>query len=362
MIFSSRVAAVEARIAEIQSRFSTLSSTSNVPWSPQAPGGGFAEKLTAQTVRLSPVYGSGLSARSAGANIVAEAEQYLGVPYLFGGSDPDVGLDCSGLVLRVFGAFGVKLPHLAQAQADFGEPVASLAAAQPGDLLAFDLTDDPTRPYIDHIGIYVGNGQMIHAPRTGGHVEYSTVGTTGRRAPVAIRRLGLPVAGVVAPVAGSSGYTRTTGLVPGSLAVPPSASLFGPNADQTLVGSEVPFASQFNTAGARYGIAPRLLAALAYTESGFRPDAVSPDGAVGLMQFMPATAAEWGVDSRDPVSSVDGAGRLLSALFQQTGTVENALAAYNAGLGAVRRHGGVPPFAETQAHGRRILQLIGRLR
>jgi peptidoglycan DL-endopeptidase CwlO len=356
--FSSRIGAIEARIAEIHDRFGF-----NPPGqrSPQGTAG-FAQVLAgALSSDRTAMYPASLrddTPESDGARIVAEAERYLGVPYVFGSSNPEVGLDCSGLLLRVFDAFGVKLPHLADSQAKRGTPVASLAEARPGDLLAFDLTDDPSRPYIDHIGIYIGNGRMIHAPRTGRNVEYTTVATTGRSAPVAIRRIELP--GAAVPGDGGSGYSRVTGLRPGSLAVPPAAALFGPDADQTPVGEEVPFATQFNTVGARYGIAPRLLAALAYTESGFRPDAVSSAGAVGLMQFMPATAAEWGVDPRDPVSAVDGAGRFLSALFRQTGTVETALAAYNAGLGAVRRHGGVPPFSETRAHGRRILQILGR--
>ncbi len=123
------------------------------------------------------------------------------------------------------------------------------------------------------------------------------------------------------------------------------------------VGSAAEFQYQelFRQAGERYGVDPALLAAVASVESGFNPLAQSPAGAQGLMQFMPATAREMGVDSFDPASAIDGAARYLRRELERFGSVELASAAYNAGANAVKRYGGVPPFSETQNYVRKIL-------
>ncbi|MCH1435161.1 MAG: lytic transglycosylase domain-containing protein, partial [Acidimicrobiales bacterium] len=121
------------------------------------------------------------------------------------------------------------------------------------------------------------------------------------------------------------------------------------NDDGTLADG-VPYADLFRSAGAAHGIQPSVLAAVAKTESAFDPNAVSHAGAQGLMQFMPGTAAEMGVDPYDPASAIDGAARYLSQNLRRFGSLELALAAYNAGPGAVQQHGGIPPFAETQAY------------
>jgi soluble lytic murein transglycosylase-like protein len=128
-----------------------------------------------------------------------------------------------------------------------------------------------------------------------------------------------------------------------------------PTPSSGRVGSETPFAELFNQAGERHGVDPRLLASVAEIESGFNPNAISPVGAGGLMQFMPATATEMGVDAFDPVSAVDGAARYLARDLERFGRVELALAAYNAGPGAVHAHGGVPPYAETQRYVEKVL-------
>ncbi|GAA0907599.1 hypothetical protein GCM10009557_82440 [Virgisporangium ochraceum] len=114
--------------------------------------------------------------------------------------------------------------------------------------------------------------------------------------------------------------------------------------------SGIPYADLFNAAGAKYGISPRLLAAVAKVESNYDQRAVSPAGAQGLMQIMPSTARGAGVDAFDPAQAVDGAARILKANLKEFGSLELALAAYNAGGGAVRKHGGIPPYAETQAY------------
>lgn len=110
-------------------------------------------------------------------------------------------------------------------------------------------------------------------------------------------------------------------------------------------------------AARRHGLDPALVLAVVKVESGFRPEAVSPKGAQGLMQLMPATAAGLGVENAlDPAQNLDGGARHLAALVvRYGGDLKKALAAYNAGEGAVARHGGVPPYRETRAYVKTVL-------
>ena len=105
---------------------------------------------------------------------------------------------------------------------------------------------------------------------------------------------------------------------------------------------------------------PALVAAVIHVESSWKPRAVSPKGARGLMQLMPATARRLGVSrSFDPVQNVGGGARYLSLLAKRFGEneVEKILAAYNAGEGAVESYGGVPPYRETRAYVKKVLAL-----
>lgn len=115
-------------------------------------------------------------------------------------------------------------------------------------------------------------------------------------------------------------------------------------------------------AAARHGVDPRLLAALVWTESNFHPGAVSHAGAIGLAQLMPTTAAGLGVDPWDPVQNLLGGARYLRIQIERFGTVDLALAAYNAGPGRVEAAGWqVPAITETQLYVLRVLDRYGRL-
>jgi len=115
-------------------------------------------------------------------------------------------------------------------------------------------------------------------------------------------------------------------------------------------------------AAGKTGLPGELIAAVMETESGYRPDAVSPTGALGLMQLMPATAQALGVDDpHDPRQNVLGGSEYLRQQLGHFGTIEKALAAYNAGPAAVEQYGGIPPFSETQNYVRRVLQRVRHL-
>lgn len=104
-----------------------------------------------------------------------------------------------------------------------------------------------------------------------------------------------------------------------------------------------------------FGIPEALFLALIQQESGWNRDALSPVGAIGLAQLMPGTARDLGVDPHDPIQNIYGGAKYLRAQYDTFGTWRLALAAYNAGPGAVRKHGGVPPYRETRTYVTRIL-------
>jgi soluble lytic murein transglycosylase-like protein len=317
------VTGVLSRISELQTQLgiapAAQQSTVN--------GASFAASLASATgSSTTTTTGGGVT----GDQVVAAAKKYLGTKYVFGSTDPGKGLDCSALVQRAYRDLGIELPRNSWQQAKAGTKVDGLANAKPGDILAFDSP-------VDHVAIYLGNNKMIAAPKPGDHVKIQSVYET----PTAIRR-------VVGTEPAGAAYA-TAAVRPASLQN--AGSLSG-----------VPYANLFVQAGNKYGVSPKLLAAVAKVESGYNPKAVSPAGAQGLMQLMPGTAKGLGVkNSFDPAQAIDGAAKLLSRNLKEFKSLPLALAAYNAGGGAVHRYGGIPPFAETQAYVPKVQKALARL-
>jgi soluble lytic murein transglycosylase-like protein len=115
-----------------------------------------------------------------------------------------------------------------------------------------------------------------------------------------------------------------------------------------------PYLAMARDAARRHGVPEDLFLKLVQQESGFNPKARSHKGALGLAQLMPETARQLRVDPLDPYQNLDGGARYLMQQYRAFGNWRLALAAYNAGPGAVQKHGGVPPFRETQNYVRVI--------
>ncbi|WP_374454279.1 transglycosylase SLT domain-containing protein [Nocardioides sp.] len=317
---------VTARISQIQAQLALLPGSSS--FSSSAVGAtGFTDVLSRTSATAGTTVTGGTGAVT-GDQVVAKAKEMLGLPYVWGGTDPQRGVDCSGLVQSAYSSLGIELPRLSADQARAGRPVASMSDARPGDLIAWD--NSSRNNGADHIAIYVGNGQMIEAPRPGGKVQLVPVTTP----PDYIRRV-LPDAATSSTVSASTVASART--------VPPGT----------------PYADLFQQAASAHGLDPALLAAVARQESGFDPQAVSPAGAQGLMQLMPGTAQGLGVTNPfDPAQAIGGAAQLLDDLMGRFGSTELALAAYNAGPGAVLRYDGIPPYPETQAYVKSIMSRL----
>jgi len=328
--------AVQARIAEIQGMFaqpSTANASSARATGTTQGSSDFAATLAKLTAGGTDGSTGATSGAVSGDQVVADARKYLGVPYVWGGTDPAKGLDCSGLVQRVYKDLGIELPRVSQDQAHVGTAVPSLAQARPGDLVCFGTP-------AHHIGIYIGGHKMIVAPRTGEVVRVEDVYET----PSTIRRV-LP---------------DSSSLFSQSLSAAASTGAASGSSSEAMAASPAAYRTLFERSGQRHGVSPDLLAAVAQTESGFNSQAVSGAGARGLMQIMPATAGSLGVNPSDPASAVEGAARLLSSYLHSFGSTSLALAAYNAGPGAVSRYHGVPPYAETRSYVAKVLAAARR--
>ena len=126
-----------------------------------------------------------------------------------------------------------------------------------------------------------------------------------------------------------------------------------------IATAEVPYSELINRVAAEHGVPSRLVHAVIKVESGYRQDARSPKGAMGLMQLMPGTARQYAVaDPYEPRSNIEGGIKYLRTLLDRF-ELPLALAAYNAGEAAVLRFGGIPPYPETQDYVKRVLLALG---
>ena len=169
-----------------------------------------------------------------------------------------------------------------------------------------------------------------------------------------ISRIGQLQAMMAAASGGAPAQSKTSFSSALASATMPTATGATATASPTSTSSSLPagtpYAAEITAAAQANGLDPALLAGLIKQESGFNPTAGSPAGARGLAQLMPGTAAGLGVTNvLDPVQSINGGAKYLKQQLDAFGgDVAKALAAYNAGPGAVQRFGGIPPYAETQ--------------
>ncbi|OJX80279.1 MULTISPECIES: C40 family peptidase [unclassified Leifsonia] len=156
-----RIAQIQATLVQLDTVTSGTATGASTAASSSTTGAtDFASALT------QALGGAGAATSSSGgvtgADVVADAKKYLGVPYVFGGTSAS-GLDCSGLVQRVFKDLGIDVPRLVSGQGTVGTEVPSLAQAQPGDIIVCNGGE--------HIVIYAGDGKVIHAPSEGRNVS-----------------------------------------------------------------------------------------------------------------------------------------------------------------------------------------------
>lgn len=296
-------------------------------------GGILPEWETAtEDVLTSAAVDEGVGAMSSGdiETVIAAATSQIGIPYSWGGGGPagpskgidhganTVGYDCSGLTEYAFAKVGKSIGGTTAYQQHAGKSVpGGLKNAQRGDLL---LWTNGTRPY--HVALYLGDGKIVEAPRTGLDVRITSVYDTAKI--TLVRRVLEPSAAV------SYSFPSTAG---------------GKALAAKLPASGKPFADLFVAAGRKHNIDPALLAAVAFKESSFSADVISCSrgssaGAQGLMQFMPATASWLGVNACDPASAVPGAAKYLADQFRTFHDLTHALGAYNWGPGNVSKNRG----------------------
>jgi len=191
---------------------------------------------------------------------------------------------------------------------------------------------------VAHLQALMGAGPTA-APAT---TTQSTSGTSSDFAArlAAVGTPGATTAATATPATGATGATGASGS-----------------------GAKTPYAAEIDAAAAKYNLDPALLRALIRQESNFNPNAGSPAGARGLTQLMPGTAAALGVDPSVPAQAIEGGAKYLRQQLDKFGNKpELALAAYNAGPGAVQRFGGIPPYAETQNYVRKVMAYAAEYR
>jgi peptidoglycan DL-endopeptidase CwlO len=323
---SADLASVQARIAAISDMMGANAVNATGTSTAASDTTSFASALAKAATSPASTASTGSTSGSA---VVADAKKYLGIPYVWGGESA-TGMDCSGLVQKTFGDLGITLPRTAAEQSHEGTAVSSLAQAKPGDLLFFG-----SPAY--HVAIYAGDNKIIESPEPGKTVHETEIYQT----PTTIRRI----------VTDSTATTASIGNNTGTTAARLEAAGLNP--------AVAAYADRFAATEQADHLPTGLLAAVAQQESGGNANAISPAGARGLMQLMPSTAAGLGVNPLDPDQAISAAGHILSRnLSRYNGSVSLALAAYNAGAGAVDKYGGIPPYSETQNYVRSITAMM----
>jgi cell wall-associated NlpC family hydrolase len=261
--------------------------------------------------------------------VVFTALMHVGEAYVFAAAGPQT-FDCSGLTLYAWRTAGVNLVHYAITQRQ------QTLDAAPDTLLPGDLVFRFRRPG-GHVMLYLGVDDLV--VQAGGSATGVAITPWGD-----VDAFGSPLP----PPAPTADSSSTDG-----------GHLFGPTAGARGVDPDVPFADAFDVAGARYGVAPRLLAAIAASGTGFRSDSSSADGQTGgLMQLRPAIAAELEVDPSVAAQSIDGAARRLVDLWSRLHDDAAVLAAYHSSLRTVATVSMVPTDPATQAFVADVLKSI----
>jgi cell wall-associated NlpC family hydrolase len=163
-----RQAQATAAAAAARAKAATVPTTTAAAPAPAVPPPTVAPVTTTTTTIAAPV--PAVPAGPGHPEAATIALRYLGIPYLWGGASPATGFDCSGLVMYVYAQLDISLPHYAAAQYQLGSPV-DRSQLQPGDLVFFDA--------LDHVGIYIGGGQFVHAPQTGDVVKITALSDFG---------------------------------------------------------------------------------------------------------------------------------------------------------------------------------------
>ncbi|MBR1697441.1 MAG: lytic transglycosylase domain-containing protein [Anaerovibrio sp.] len=167
-------------------------------------------------------------------------------------------------------------------------------------------------------------------------------------------RFGLSKPAYNANAAGKNSFAAELKAAEGKL--DPTKDFSGTKVEAASFGGDT--SALINEAASKYHVDPRLVAAIAQTESGGNQEAVSSAGAVGVMQLMPDTAAALGVDPYNKQQNIDGGAKYIKEMLDTfNGDVKKAVAAYNAGPQAVKDYGGVPPYIETQNYVNKVLDI-----
>lgn len=253
--------------------------------------------------------------------VYTELQSHLGEAYVYGGSTPETGFDCSGLVQYCFSVGGIELPRTSYEQCGVGEEVSSEDDLQPGDLVFF-MGSDPQDGLPGHVGVYIGNDQYIQAPQTGDVVKVSNM--SDRSDYWGARRV------ITADTSNSSSSDSSSNSNSSSSSNSGTSNTISDQVDGSLADIITEIAK-------KYSIDPNLIAAVIQEESSFNQYEVSSTGACGYMQLEPDTFGEQDVGDSifDAYQNIEAGTKYLSTLLERyDNNLDAALMSYNGGPGA----------------------------